>query len=583
MKKATRTILVSLFVLFTLNNFAVNTIDSLNTAMWQEVFSNPRKAIAESDKIIGLGVQENDQKGLARTYGQLGVAYDLLGVPDSALPFFYQAITIQEKIKDSTGLSFSYNNIGLMYYALYDYTPALKNLRTSLTIDKQIKDDESAAGSLINIGIILTYLDSLDQAVSLYEEAYLLYESSENSRGMITASSNMAKVYYANKNYTKALENYLKVKTYYQENGSSPEAISANYNSLANTYSKLNQYNKALTYAHKDLAFCNLKQLVNKKQFAYETLNEVYSANGNYKKAHEYLLKYTNLRDSLLNENRTTVIEDMKTKYETERKEAELVQVKLEKEAETLKHKTEQQFFYGAAFLLIILLVFLVWGYSSKRKINGLLLDKNNLNEAIIEQKGVMLGEVHHRVKNNLQLISSMVSLQASEIRDNVAASFLEDIQKRINAIAELHQFLYQGDDVEKVNLDLYITSLVNGLKHSIKQEGLKINTTITPLSLDVKTAVPVGLIVNELVTNALKYAFKDNEKGEISVCLNKQENQLVLKVSDNGIGMSDKKATSFGTKMIRSLCRQLKADWDIKSENGVTHTFVINRFKNYE
>jgi tetratricopeptide (TPR) repeat protein len=205
MKKATRTILVSLFVLFTLNNFAVNTIDSLNTAMWQEVFSNPRKAIAESDKIIGLGVQENDQKGLARTYGQLGVAYDLLGVPDSALPFFYQAITIQEKIKDSTGLSFSYNNIGLMYYALYDYTPALKNLRTSLTIDKQIKDDESAAGSLINIGIILTYLDSLDQAVSLYEEAYLLYESSENSRGMITASSNMAKVYYANKNYTKAL------------------------------------------------------------------------------------------------------------------------------------------------------------------------------------------------------------------------------------------------------------------------------------------------------------------------------------------------------------------------------------------
>ena len=551
--------------------------------MWQEVFSNPKRALEISDKIVVLGLQLNDQKGLARTYGQIGVAYDLLGIPDSALSFFHQAITIQENIKDSIGLSFSYNNIGLMYYALYDYPPALKNLRKSLAIDRKINDSESAAGSLINIGIILTYLDSLDKAAELYEEAYLLYDNLKNSRGKITALSNMGKVYFANGKYNQALESFQEVNSYYENNGGNPEAKSAMYNSLANTFSKLQRYKEALFYAHKDLDFCISKQLTNKKQFAYETLNEIYFVKGDYKKAHEYLKQYTNLRDSILNENRTATIEEMNTKYETEKKEKELVKVKLEQEKEILKHKTEKQFFYGGAILLAILLLFLVWGYVSKKKINQLLSDKNSLNEAIIEQKEVMLGEVHHRVKNNLQLISSMVSLQALEIENNEASLFLDDIQKRINAIAELHQFLYQGDDVEKVNLEQYINSLVDGLKHSVKQKELQISTSIMPLYLDVKTAVPVGLIVNELVTNALKYAFKGSEKGEISVCLNKQENQLILEVLDNGQGMSKEETTSFGTKMIRSLCRQLKAKWELKSENGVKHTFIIERFKTYE
>lgn len=561
-----------------------NTIDSLNNYMWNEVFSNPDNAIKIGKELIAK--EKNQQQLIAKTIAQVGVAYDIKGLPDSALNYFLDAIKIQEELKDSIGLSFTYNNMGLMYYAQYDYSSALKFLKKSLSIDRLINDYESAAGSLINIGIIYTYLDSLDKSALLYEEAYGLYKKMENEAGMLTALSNMGKVYFARGMYEKALKNYSEVEEYYKKTKVNAENLSSNYNSLANTYLKLKKYNEALVYAKRDLAVCSQGSLVNKKQFAYETLNEIYKTQGNFEKAHKYLKKYTDLRDSILTENRTEVIEEMQTKYETEKTEKELVEVRLEKEKEKLNYQNEKQVFYGLSGLFILLLVFLFFGYRSKKKINHLLHEKNQLNEEIIKQKELLLGEVHHRVKNNLQLINSIVELQAMDTEDEKSSSSLIDIQKRIAAIAELHQFLYQSDDVEKVDVNQYLTSLVDGLKQSFNKTNkqLEIIPQIASLNLDIKTAVPIGLIVNELVTNALKYAFVGKESGSIQINLNKEQNQLILSIKDDGVGIDNKNPkSSFGIKMVKSLCRQLKAEWEVKSENGVEHILYIERFKDYE
>lgn len=565
-------------------NIKANTIDSLNNYMWNEVFSNPDNAIKIGKELIDK--ENNQQQLIAKTIAQVGVAYDIKGLPDSALNYFLKAIKIQEELKDSVGLSFTYNNMGLMYYAQYDYPSALKFLKKSLSIDRLINDNESAAGSLINIGIIYTYLDSLDKSTLLYEEAYGLYKKMGNQSGMLTALSNMGKVYFARGMYEKALDNYLEVEEYYKTTKVNAENLSSNYNSLANTYLKLKNYNEALVYAKKDLAICSQGSLVNKKQFAYETLNEIYKTQGNFEKAHEYLKKYTDLRDSILTENRTEVIEEMQTKYETEKTEKELVEVRLEKEKEKLKHQNEKQVFYGLTGLFVLLLVFLFFGYRSKKKINNLLSEKNHLNEEIIQQKELLLGEVHHRVKNNLQLINSIVELQAMDTKDEKSSSSLADIQKRIAAIAELHQFLYQSDDVEKVDVNQYLTSLVEGLKQSFNKTNkqLEIIPQIASLNLDIKTAVPIGLIVNELVTNALKYAFVGKDSGSIQINLNKDQNRLILSIKDDGVGIDNENPkSSFGMKMVKSLCRQLKAKWEVKSENGVEHILYIERFKDYE
>ncbi len=583
MKKTLSFILFVFSVLCSFGNDS-NAIDSVNNFMWNEVFSNPENAINIGKELISN--HDKKQESIAKSIAQVGVAYDIKGVPDSALIYFLEAIKIQEELKDSVGLSFTYNNMGLMYYAQYDYSSALKYLNKSLLIDRLINDDESAAGSMINIGIIYTYLDSLNKSADLYEEAYQLYAELKSERGMITALSNMGKVYFAQKQYQKALINYLKVEEFYKNQEVNAEAESSIYNSLANTYLKLAQYPQALIYANKDLDICIEANLLNKKQFAYETLNEIYKVQGNYEKAHEYLKKYTDLRDSILTKDRTQVIEEMQTKYETEKTEKELAEVRFEKEKEKLKHQTETQVLYGLSAFFIVLLVFLFFGFRSKQKINRLLKDKNQLNETIIEQKEMMLGEVHHRVKNNLQLINSIVELQAMDTGNENSSIVLNDIQKRINAIAELHQFLYQTDDVEKVDVSQYLTSLVEGLRQSFDKEThqIQIISSIAPMFLDIKTAVPIGLIVNELITNALKYAFNGKDEGRIEISLKKKENQLILIIKDNGVGINEKKeSTSFGTKMIKSLCRQLKAKWEMKTENGVENILYIERFKDYE
>lgn len=585
MKRFTIWMLFTCFLILENGLYAQHSsIDSLNEYMWQKVFTNQDEAIKLGKQIVKEG--NGDQKSMAKTIAQIGVAYDIKGAPDLALPYFLKAIALQEKLHDSIGLSFSYNNLGLMYYAQYDYSSALKYLNKSLLIDRKINDKESAAGSLINLGIIYTYLDSMSRSVHLYEEAYQLYEELKNEKGMITALSNMGKVYFANKEYDKALLNYTKVLEFYKLHDVNKESWSSINNSLANTYLKLNKYADALFYVNEDLKICDEANLNNRKQFAYETLGEIYKAQGNFEKAHEYLKKYTDLRDSILTENRTEVIEEMQTKYETEKTQKELTEVKLGKEKEKLKHQTEKQILYSISGFFVLLLVFFFFSYRSKQKINFLLKERNQLNEAIIHQKELMLGEVHHRVKNNLQLINSIVDLQILDTHDEKSSSSLKDIQKRINAIAELHQFLYQGDDVEKVNIKQYLTSLVDGLLQSFKDDNkqIQILPLITSLNLDIKTAVPIGLIVNELVTNSLKYAFVGRDKGTISINLNKIENKLILKIEDDGVGMKmDSSLTSFGMKMINSLCRQLKAKWEVKTESGVAHILLIERFKDYE
>lgn len=577
------TLLVLPFFLFF--QLAYGQSSQLNEEMWEQVFQSPDSAIILGQNIIANVKSYEKSNSLAKTYAQMGVAYDLKGMPDTALSFFHKAIKIQESNKDSVGLSFSYNNLGLMYYAQYDYPEALKHLRKSQEIDMQIGDFEHVAGSMVNIGIILTYLDSLEESVNYYNQAISLYEKANNEKGKVVVLSNLGKVYFGQKEYNKALETYHKVEVFYNQNNATPEEFSGCYNSLSNTYFELKKYDKAIEYALKDLEVCNKAQLTNKKQFVYEILNRIYFAKGDYKTAYGYVQKYAALRDSILNDNRTAVIKEMQVKYETEKTKGELAKTQLEKEKNEIEHQKERVFYFGGIAVLLLVLVMLFFRFKSKQKINKLLEEKNNLNEAIIEQKEMMMAEVHHRVKNNLQLISNIIDLQVRNSQNNEVSESLNDIHKRIFTISELHHFLYKGEDVQKIDIHHYLTGLMDGLKQTFNKE-VNTNINVEAMKLSADTSVPIGLIVNELVTNAFKHAFKGVDNPILSIKLKKQNNTLYLSIADNGLGIqenNEEEKTSFGMKMIRSLCRQLKATWNTSSNNGTEHTFLIERFKIYE
>ncbi|MBT8188352.1 MAG: sensor histidine kinase [Croceitalea sp.] len=218
-----------------------------------------------------------------------------------------------------------------------------------------------------------------------------------------------------------------------------------------------------------------------------------------------------------------------------------------------------------AAILLFLAVLFLA---------NGLHLLKHNTNQVTIlaleeklNAKETLLKEVHHRVKNNLQTVSSLLSLQSRSINDEKISSIIKSSQNRVVSMAMVHEMLYKRDDyTSKIELKPYVEELCEYLIRSVKGNANKITTKldIGDFKLSIDTVIPLGLIINETVTNALKYGIPDNVAGEITINLSKKgANTYEMYLGDNGIGFPEdvnpKTSNSLGLKLIHNLARQLR------------------------
>ena len=199
-----------------------------------------------------------------------------------------------------------------------------------------------------------------------------------------------------------------------------------------------------------------------------------------------------------------------------------------------------------------------------------------------LKEKEVLLKEIHHRVKNNLQIVSSLLNIQSSVIADKNVVKYLMNLQSRVMSMSLIHENIYQSENLSDVNIREYISMLKNNLLQSYLEEGkdIKISTEIDEISIDISRAIPLGLIVAELITNSLKHAFPTAKEGIVMVELKKIEKSIILMVSDNGNGISkDLNIENFGTlglKLIRMLVEQLNAHMEIKLENGVKTKIVF-------
>jgi PAS domain S-box-containing protein len=201
--------------------------------------------------------------------------------------------------------------------------------------------------------------------------------------------------------------------------------------------------------------------------------------------------------------------------------------------------------------------------------------------KASLEEKEVLLKEIHHRVKNNLQIVSSLLQLQASYIKDPDALNIFEESRDRIKSMALIHEQLYQSNDLAQIDFPEYLRSLLNMVLSAHRNKTTRVETKlhVDPLNLDLDTAIPVGLITNELVTNSLKYAFTGRSVGEIAVRLTRSDTgDYLLMVSDNGVGLPATfdfdKATSLGLRLVRILSKQMRARLEIS--NGVGTQFRV-------
>ena len=230
-----------------------------------------------------------------------------------------------------------------------------------------------------------------------------------------------------------------------------------------------------------------------------------------------------------------------------------------------------------------LIVLFILWrNYRQKKQTNRQLeVQKSHLQQAL-EDRENLLKEIHHRVKNNLQVVSSLLSLQSRTIEDPAALGAIQEGRNRVKAMALIHQNLYQEENLMGVDFADYITKLTDSLVNSYKVDTNRITVEqdLTSVSLDVDTLIPLGLILNELISNALKYAFIGREEGIIEVKAQLNQAELEVTVKDNGVGIpSDfelKKNDSMGFKLVHAFVNKMKAKIEILSKEGTSIRILI-------
>ncbi len=211
---------------------------------------------------------------------------------------------------------------------------------------------------------------------------------------------------------------------------------------------------------------------------------------------------------------------------------------------------------------------------------------------ASLREKEVLLKEIHHRVKNNMQVISSLLNLQSSRIQNKEIFEMFKESQDRIRSMSLIHERLYQSGDLARIDFSHYIQNLANHLFQSyrIDPDAVSLKTNVGDVSLDINKAIPCGLIINELVSNSLKYAFpqvkgkdkKKTQKGEIHISLSSDDGQVRLIIQDNGVGLPEdldiETADSFGLQLVTALVAQLNGKIEIKKKPGATYQIIFDR-----
>ncbi|MNK09839.1 putative sensor histidine kinase pdtaS [compost metagenome] len=552
-------------------------IDSLNFKSELLYSSDVEESIKLSSKALQLAKQVDYEEGEAFASLNLAIANDIQGNSKVAIRYFQRAIHLYRKQNDGESLSYCYSQIGVCYFSQYQYENAAYYHQKAIDLCRKLDLEIDLADALVNQGITFTYQNKPKQAEANFRQAIKLYTKNSYPEGLGTAYNSLGKIYHDEKKLEKAISyfkksaaNFLEYKNYFN--------LASAYNGLANCYFDLKEYRLAEENALKSLELSKETGAKEREVFAHEMLSRTYFALGDYKKAYECLNEYTMLSDTIFTQEKSDALAEMQARFEVK-------EVKLKQQAQAEKHQTQVLILIVVIFIVLLISILLFFLFRNKRRVNKLLKQKVEMTQANLEQKELMMGEIHHRIKNNLQMIHAILDLQAREIKDPESARLIEDSLNRINAISKIHRELYQSENLRAVRIRSYLDELVRDIiHHFVTDRKIEFHLDCDDLNLDIETALPLGLIVAELVTNSCKYAFGSQNNPQLFVNLKEDRGHLLLSVSDNGSGKNGTgSGTNFGTKLVQSLSRKLKANlYETDSEQGLKVELVVANYKIY-
>lgn len=457
-------------------------------------------------------------------HNQLGLVYLKRQLYSNAEKSLNKALLLGTEFGDKTGLATVYNALGALSDELKLHTKSLEYFILSKNAAESVNDKSNVQLAYNNMGRQYRILNQYADSEKSFKEAIKITKSLKDSSNLVTANLNLATL-------------FLKIKK---------EKEAANALNEANNYMSTNP----------DTDY--FKQ--------YKEISDEYAVLNKNNEAYAYLIKYSQTVDSLYAKNDLSKVAEIETKYQTEKKEKENLQLRNEKIEQELKitKGNRQKWVFALALLAALITLGVFYFYYRK----------NNKQKEVIES---LQKELHHRIKNNLSIIDTFIEVAKEEFEDPKFSKKLTELQNRIDSINEVHQQLYKNKDVTNLNLKNYIDTLAKNVESSFSNNKITIEKTVKDqLHLHADKSFPVGLIINEFLTNSYKYAFDSNE-GKVKIEMNDLGSDYQLLLSDNGKGLPEnfdlKTSDTFGLRIMKLLTEQLNGEFRLSNNVGVNLT----------
>jgi len=589
-----------------------------------QIQGNQRLALEELEKALTLRLNSNESS-LHGTYALFSQVFMTLGNYPESLRYGLAALINAQEMGDTTKLSRYFLQLGYLYHDLKQPDRALESCAESLkhVVDVN-KDNDSFNVLSLAVNVLLAQHRVKEALRYINKFVKATPPASLKSAAMLTLFK--AQCYAALKQYPLASKHILLAEEYLRAIDNSNDPIFHNdsyrmgvYQVAGEIYMATKDYPKARSYFNKMVQVNKKVNYLSEKVLHELLLSKLDSAQENFKGALVHHQRYSFLKDSIFNDARSRQITNFQIQYETQSKVQRIALLTKKNEMQhalLVQNEFQQTVFIVGSILLSALLILAYRGFKAKKKhnkilegkqdeinrknesLNQLLADKEILlgnKDELLEEKGWLLKEVHHRVKNNLQIITSLLNSQAAYLNDTKALTAILDTQHRVHAMSLIHQKLYQSDKIATIAIDEYLKELVEHLSDSYNSDGkISFQLEILSMEMNVAMAVPLGLLVNEAVTNCIKYAFPDGKSGIVSLSLKEVlPCSYSLNIADTGIGIKNpsdfSSRRSLGMKLMEGLSKQLGGQLTLDNINGliinvlftpalINHTYGIEK-----
>ncbi|MCB9236081.1 MAG: tetratricopeptide repeat protein [Bacteroidia bacterium] len=538
-------------------------------------------SIAEAEFSQGLEIarQAGLKKGIVVLGNNLGTSLQKMGKYPQCLKILTEVYQTAEEIDMPKGMASSCNNLAILYKTQGDLPTARKYYLKSYHINRSIHDLQGGANAAHNYALSFMAEKKTDSLIKWANISLEMAVKGNYEQGIGHARGILAQALFLNGEHAQALKILRQNQELYRK---SPDKYS-----LAGSVLTEGSFLLQMGQHQQGIDKCRLALHMGEEMGSLELQKSACFciANGeeqrqNYQAALQFARQGQSMEDSLGNLEIRREIGFLQERFQSEQKEKQLLKLSLDLEKEILegerneiqleRGKMQRNYLLGALALLLLGIGFLVVKIRGDRKAARLEAEKRTLAEQAVKEKELWVKEIHHRVKNNLQVIYNLLDLQASSLKDPSARDAILQSRDRVSSMALVHKQLYGENTGEKVELSKYIPALVKQIELSNNTPHIQTRVEIAPLPASLDQAIPLGLIVNELVSNSFKYAFEGRENGLILVNLKQTEvNRLELHLSDNGVGFAGKLSENFGLTMVRSLARQLRGTLEISGEDG--------------